>query len=162
MKTKLLLLMTLVFLAGSLPGQSLSKKDLSQLQLIFYDFLTGQDLPELNDIRKSELFVCLLDLDSGGKVNAIHLLSDEKSIDTAYLILHRLTPADFKAWRSEKCKGKTLIIPILSIVPGNIAEHIKRVKKSYSSRLYIIDPLKILNETKSLITISPFVHTVPK
>jgi len=93
----------------------------------------------------SEAFLCLLDIDSSGKISDVHLLADERNKDSAFAIFSRMRPSDFGDWQVKKCQGKTILIPITVIALG---------KPKYVKDLDGLNAFKP-GETKNLIIIRP-------
>ena len=98
-------------------SQSLCVKQTGQLQRVIHYFFYDSDVTKSCKDRKgaSEAFLCFLTIDSVGRVGGIHFLADEQNRDSAYIVLSKMKPADFKDWKSEDCKGKTIMIPIILI-----------------------------------------------
>lgn len=65
----------------------------------------------------SSLFICILHLDSIGKVGRVQLLSDHQYKDSIYAIFSRLNPAVFKTWQSAENGNKTIVIPFAYASP---------------------------------------------
>jgi len=133
-KAKILQLAACLFIYFSGHTQNGSGKELTQLQTIIFDFLSSRD-SNTNTERPSEFILCLLNIDSSGRVSDIHLLADDKNKDSAYNILSRMEPAAFKSWKEEKHKGKTIIIPVMILGPGDSPAYIEALKQSKSIKI---------------------------
>jgi hypothetical protein len=159
MNLRKLLFIPGLFLLLMTHAQSLNKKQLSQLQGIIVDFLDKDE--NANKDRPSEFMLCLLEIDSIGAVAQIHLLADEKNKDSAYGILSRLTPDVFHNWKVEKCKNKTIIIPIINIALGKSPKYIEAVKDLYAVRPYLISNIRIDSETNKAVKLTVLQWTAP-
>jgi hypothetical protein len=152
-KIGLLILFASLFRTGS--AQSFTKKDLRSLHSIIAIYLGDQE--NLRDrISPSEYVVCYLNIDSFGKVNKIHLLADESNRDSIYNYLHRMTPALFKEFKSDSCKNKTIMLPVISIGNGESPEYMINIIAFYPIKQVIVE-----SETKKMVIVSPLHYYVP-
>jgi hypothetical protein len=99
-------------------SQSVTKEETAAIQRSLYNFFIAHLDGSTQAIRNrekspSEAFLCLLTIDSVGKINGVHFLGEAKYEDSAYQIFSKMQPSDFNDWKVEKCKGKTLVMPIL-------------------------------------------------
>ena len=160
MKIKILIFCFCSFNSFSASAQSLDKKELESLQIIIMNFLQSQD-NNTQGQRKSEFIYCLMDVDSIGKINGVHLLSDNSNIDSTYSYLNRLTPTIFQNWEAKSCKRKMIIIPIISLSQSNLPSYVGDVKKAYSIKQYLIETITIMKETNGLILTSALQYNSP-
>jgi hypothetical protein len=107
--------------------------------------------------RIPEFIICLLDIDTTGTVSNIHLLADDKNKDSTYSYLSRMTGNAFKNWKFEKCKNKTIAIPLLSLVEGKDPENIRRLRELYAFKRLVVE-----YETSSLVLISAIAYETPR
>jgi hypothetical protein len=137
--------------------QSLDKNEIYHLQALIINFLSDQDnMPNAKTKRSSEFMVCLLQLDSSGKIYNIYIFSDDKNKDSTYSYLSRMTPIIFNGWKSEKCKGKTLLMPVVSIAHGKSPAYMKNlIDERY------VKPIGVISETNKLIIVTPLQYAPP-
>lgn len=137
------------------PAQSLNKKDLRSLYSVIGIFLGDQE--NLRDrISPSEYVVCFLAIDNFGKVNSIHLLADESNRDSIYSYLHRMTPDLFKDFKSDSCRDKTIMLPVISIGNGQSPGYVNSLVASYPKKRVIVE-----SETNKIVVVSPLHYHVP-
>ena len=138
-------------------AQSLDQKEIYHLQATIINFLYAQDnIPNANTKRSSEFIVCLLQIDSIGKIKSIQLFADNGNKDSVFIYLNRITTSVFKDWKSERCKGKTILMPIVAISHGKSPDYMNNlIDKRY------IKPIAVISETDKLIVITPIQYTPP-
>lgn len=152
---RILFVISCVLLINSAFSQSLNINDIQYLHSTIGIFLSDNE-KFLERKRPSEFILCLITIDSMGSVNNINLIGDDKNKDSIYSFLTRLTPSHFGNWKANKCKGKIIIIPILSLGEESGPQYIKALKE-----LYPLKQIKVENETKKTITITAFQYFVP-
>lgn len=115
MQTKKILITVFLFAMSSVRGlgQSLDKSDSQFFFRIIDTFLSKRDV-EIKD-RKTELTILMMKVDSSGKIDAIHMLSDEKRRGNTYSMLSMLNPEIFHRKKFEKCAGKFIILPVITV-----------------------------------------------
>jgi hypothetical protein len=127
------ILFTCLFFCFTGNAQSLTSKQASDLQNTLHGFF-DKNIPrdEKNPLLKvdppSEAFLCLLSIDSIGRVDGVHFLGENRFKDCAYSIFSTMRATDFKNWKVEKCKGKTIVIPILIL--SRIKSHYELLKEA--------------------------------
>lgn len=157
MKKVFFLLLLTVSIIANLKAQSLTKADILALNEIIGNFLFDAEEANENYTNcKSEFFTCVIDLDSNSRVKSVIILHDGKNIDSAFAILSRLRPANFKNWNCVKCKNKTIIMPILVISAHWQDEYIRKLTRVVSQRR-----VSVLSETSGIIYLSPFQYHHP-
>jgi hypothetical protein len=150
-----------IVLSGS--SQSLTKKEVYDVQNILVKLLEKRDAKPKQDVsRKPELIIVFLETDSNGRVNNIHLLSDEKNKDSTFSILSNLIIDDFKEWRSTTCKGKIITIPLSSAGTGEYSRNSKYANTIFWDLFWDIQrPAKVLKEKNRVIITNPINYTPP-
>lgn len=158
MNTKRLALFIVCFPISFLTfSQSLNKKEIWDLHTTISQFLMNKDkVNEIDTSRNSEFFYLIIDIDSCGKVGNTHLIYDEKNKHKTFHFLTQLTSEELNKIKFEKCRSKTIIVPIISIVKGKSCEYIERIKE-----LYPIRRIDILTETGSLLIVDALRYTAP-
>ena len=137
-------------------AQSLNEKELKSLRLTIGTNIANSEALYPSGFRPSEYIVCLLEVDSLGKIASIHLLADEAGKGKTYLILSKMTPILFEKNSFPNARKKTISFPIASISPEN--------KPSYISELFSKDKWKqtsILGEMGNLVSLSPMRYETP-
>src|SRR5688572_30333861 len=107
-------------------------------------------------LRPAEIMVCILDIDSVGKVNAIHLFADEKNRDSTYNYLSRMNPNLFSGLTYLNCKNKSIMFTILSSGQGKSPLYFERISELYPLKLNAVE-----KETNKLVMISPLRYSAP-
>lgn len=115
-----------IVISVSLHSQSLGREGSEFVNKII-TFYYNQDTAEISAAGKTEAFLLVFDIDSAGKVARINLLGEDKYKDSTYNILSRLRPADFGNWKSEGCKGKTILVPIARFGGSMDFRHFNRI-----------------------------------
>jgi|GEM_PF-3967200 len=137
--------------------QSLSNNEIYLLQAIISNFVAEKDnRPNAKTERSSELMFCLLQVDSTGRINSIDIFADDKNKDSTYSYLSRMSPLVLKDWKSEKCKGKTLLMPVVSISYGKIPDYMNNLIDER-----FIKPLAVMGEINKLVVITPLQYGTP-
>jgi hypothetical protein len=103
-------------------------KETMKLYDIIIEFIDNRD--DYYEGRKSEVIVMILEMDSTGAVNDIHLLADNNNIDSSYVILKKMKPADFGDTKFISWKNKVLNLTIYTISDLEIDKR-KRYSSSY-------------------------------
>jgi hypothetical protein len=67
-----------------------------------------------------------------------------------------MTPLIFKDWKSEKCKEKTIIMPIVSISHGKSPGYMKNLIDHR-----FVKPISVISETAKLIIVTPMQYAPP-
>lgn len=104
-------------------SQSITAKESGALQGALSEFF-NRNIPNNEMFPRSkigaplEAFICLLKIDSAGKIVHVNFLANDKFKDSAYSIFSKMKPSDFKNWQVEKCKTKTIAIPIFMLSNG--------------------------------------------
>ena len=126
-------MISFVLLCYSGIAQCMSTKEKAELERIVYYFCQNQQIERKIDQgifkKSSEIIFCLLELDSLGKVSNIRLIGDENNKDSAFAILSRIKVSDFKNWKVENCKQKTVMIPIISLSPTEKPQYVEHFVK---------------------------------
>ena len=129
------LLIIAMTMYGYIFSQSITVQESSQFQHTLSDFFEGTDKNfenyPLKDQQKaiSEIIICLFSIDSSGKVASIHLLADDTKRGSAFERLSNLTPAQFSEWQCKSCKGKTILVPMSSQIPGSGSKYLERLSQ---------------------------------
>jgi len=139
-------------------SQSLTKKDLRFVYSTIEIFISGQENDnEKTWERNSEFIFCFLKIDSAGTINDVSLFSNDKNHDSTFFYLSRIKPDLFNKWIGEKCKNKTIMIPIYSYSrDGKTPEEVKALSKFYS-RI----PGAIIEEKDNVIVGSLLTYSTP-
>ncbi len=158
MKSILFAIILYALLPFSGVSQSLNSKEIEELMNIISQYLENNDrIPAYdNTNRPVEYILCYLDVDSTGAVSDIRLLADDKNKDSAFYCLSRMKTADLKSWKAEQCKGKTVLMPILSLAHGRRLTYIQNIQP-----LYAENQLKVLYETNKLVAVDVFRYMPP-
>ncbi len=154
-----LVLCFFLFLTGH--AQSLSKNEIYDLQTILVKFLETHDT-KLKDwnTRKQELVMLFLETDTNGRIGNLHLMADEKTKDSTYAILSRITVNDLKEWKGTNCKNKVILVPISSA--GNITNETQYTHAIIGELLGPLQrPMKILEEKGSFIIVNTCMYSPP-
>lgn len=109
------IIISMLLLFGSARSQDLAKVE--KLENIISDYFeNSRGEPELEAIgkmgRPDEAFFVILDVDSFGNVINVHLFSEETK-DSGYAILKNLKPVNFKSWKEEEYKLRSIVIPVI-------------------------------------------------
>ena len=130
--------------------QSLDSTELRRLQSTIQVKLVDNEGNYSHGTRPSELIFVVLKVNSVGKVESIHILGDEKNRGTSYIILSKSTPDIFSRFTFNKCKGKTISIPVISISPEKYPDYVNNlnIKDSWKN-------ISILIETENSVFLSP-------
>ena len=104
-----------MFLFGKVKSQDLP--EIQRLEDIISDYFeNSRNILELEAIgklgRPDEAFFLILDIDSFGSVKTVHLFTEEAK-DSGYAIIKNLKPADFKSWKEEEYKLRSIVIPVV-------------------------------------------------
>jgi hypothetical protein len=99
------------------PAKSQNLEEVHRLENIISDYFdNSRNELELEAIgkmgRPQEAFFVILDIDSVGRVETVHLFT-ENNRDSGYAIIKNLKPADFKNWQEEKYRLKSIVIPVI-------------------------------------------------
>lgn len=155
MITKIITVCSFMMMCHSAFSQSLNSKELGALYDCVGMYLHYQ---EKSDERKgaSEYVVCFLDVDSSGRIANINLLADPQNRDSVYSYLSRLSTTAFAKFKADKCKGKTIMLPV--VVVGNIKSpaYIERLNGSHP-----VKRVQIESDNGNIILVSPLHHQVP-
>jgi hypothetical protein len=106
--------------------------------------------------RSSEVVVCFLYIDATGKIADVNVLGDPNNKDSVVNYLDRMPISVFKNWKSEKSKGKTIMLSIVCFSQGKTPEYIKNLKQGRK-----VQPISIISETDKMIIVSPFEYNSP-
>lgn len=101
-----------ILISTCIAAQSLDKTDNQFFLRTLDTFLSKRDY-EI-EVRKTELTIIIMEVDSSGKVSGVHLFSDEKRRDRTYTILSQLKPEIFHRRRFEKCSGRLIFLPVVT------------------------------------------------
>jgi len=100
-------------------GSSKSQKlpEIERLENIISEYFNNsRDIFELEaigkQVRPQEAFFVILDIDSFGSVMNIHLFSEDTK-DSGYAIIKDLKPINFKDWKEEEYKLRSIVIPVI-------------------------------------------------
>jgi hypothetical protein len=100
----------------------------SELEKIVYYFCLNNNIERKKDDslskKSSEAILCFIKIGSNGQVENIHILADNNKRDSAFFILKRLQLSNFKHWKAESAKGKTVVIPIISLSPHDKSSYV--------------------------------------
>jgi len=113
MKTISIFSFLILTTALAVRAQVQPEKEALKLYDIIIEFIHNRD--DYYEGRKSEVIVMILEMDSTGTVNDIHLLADNNNIDSSYVILKKMKPADFGDTKFISWKNKTLNLIIYTI-----------------------------------------------
>jgi hypothetical protein len=126
-------------------AQCMTAKEANQLEGVIHNFFDSPDwekrIAHNKPGARSEAFICLLSIDSNGKVTAVNLLADEKNRDSAFAIFSKLEPKHFKDWQAKSCKNKTVIVPIALLTSSEKPKYVKDLMsalRSAEGKNYII------------------------
>jgi hypothetical protein len=155
MYIKIFKLIALLFVSFSAFAQSLNSKELHYLQSTIGIYLINHEKMDGHK-RPSEFIICLLSIDTAGKVNNIILLADDKNKDSTYFYLSLMKPDAFKDWRGINCKGKTIMMPVVSTGQGYSPEYINDLIKLYPVKKIVVE-----NETNTVVIISALQYNAP-
>lgn len=111
-------------------SQSLKPKEENELSARIFDFVDHitNDRETINTtIKKLEAFLLILNLDSTGTVDNIRLLAGTQFKDTLYSVFSKMTSTDFKNWRSDGCRNKTILIPVIRIARFDDFKYINEI-----------------------------------
>jgi hypothetical protein len=135
-------------------AQSLDQKELGLLYSSIGIYLTEQEFPAQQPT--SEYIVCFLDVDSSGSINNMHLLADEKNHGFVYNCLQRMPITAFQKYKLEKCTGRTIMLPLLTIGKPNCPDYATRIKAIYPAKR-----VKVESETKQMVVVSALLYDIP-
>ena len=116
-----LLLFALLFSSCSI-GQQLTSKESGSLQRILYTYFKGPTWEEKPG--SDEAFLCLVRIDNTGKAVAVRFLSGKLNAGPAFDIFNKMSLHSFEQWQSEKCKNKTIIIPIALVTKNKTLNNV--------------------------------------
>jgi len=108
-----ILSLLLVITVLNCKGQDQVERDIKALHNIVDGFLQKTD--DYCVGRKSEVILMILEMDSIGAVREIHLLADNKNIDSSYLILATMKSTDFGDVKFISWKNKTVNLIVYSL-----------------------------------------------
>jgi len=99
------------------PAKSQNLEEVHRLEDIISDYFNNsRNELELEAIgkmgRPQEAFFVILDIDSAGRVETVHLFT-ENTRDSGYAIIKNLKPADFRNWQEEKYSLKSIVLPVI-------------------------------------------------
>ncbi len=101
-----------------------------------------------------------LETDTNSRVVNVHLMADEKTKDSTYAILNRITMQDLKEWKGINCKNKVIVVPISS--QGNITDETKYTHAVIGGLLGPLQrPIQIVEEKANLIILNTCVYSPP-
>lgn len=106
---RIFLLLGIVF-AVSAHSQKIETNSLDHLAVIVQDKMANYDVE--TKTRIPETFLLFFEVDSLGKINGIHLMSDEETRDASYIAAKKIKPADLKEWTGSKYTSKVIIMPV--------------------------------------------------
>ena len=143
-------LLILVFAISTIVGksQSLTSNDLKSIHTTIETKLI--DLDDAPSTRPSEFILLIIEIDSAGKANKMHVLADENNKGATYSIANKLTIEIFKKYTFIKCRNKTITIPIVSLTPGRHPNYVEKLKPGNGAKF-----TRIINETQTAIMLSP-------
>lgn len=120
MRNKLFFYIVCALISSCGFSQSLSQKESSKLENIVYNYFDNSTLQnDLKETYPSEAFLFFLTTNEKGEIESVHFLSDSNDKGVGFTILSKITKNDFKDWKVEKSKNKTIMFPIAVISPGN-------------------------------------------
>jgi hypothetical protein len=120
-------------------------------QLHFNDSMDTED-------HKAEYILCIFKVDSAGKINDVHYLSDPKNIGSLYKAISSIPTSVFDGWVCQKAMGRTIILPIVYCPEGGCPEYINDLINSRGDKSVYF---KVLNETSSTILLTPLRGSKP-
>ena len=145
-----------LFLSIVANAQSLTEKELKTIHArIEINIATSEALYPSEIRRPSEYIICMLEVDSMGKIATIHLFADEENKGKTYLILSKMTPELFAKYTFPNAKGKTISLPIVSMSPEDRPKYVNKLGPKDKWK-----PVTILNETGILISLSPMPYEI--
>jgi hypothetical protein len=143
-------------------SQSLTKREIYNLDSIILHYLQSADtLDVYHESRKSSMVLITLETNLAGKVSNIKLLVDAGNIDSSYKILKKITPEDFRNWKSKSAKQKTLIIPFFTLGYGEYIDRganpnsDKYVDQIFGDLIRGTQQPKIIHENGRTILLNP-------
>jgi hypothetical protein len=153
---RLLLAMGLVFcIAGK--GQALNTNQLQSLYSTITLFILDHESKKEPGKRSSEFMFCIIGIDSGGKISTINILAEEKNKESTYRYLNQMMPRDFEKLRLPGCRGKIIMVPLVSLTGGETHSYIDALMKFYS-RL----PLQVISEDDGVVVASLLQYHTPQ
>lgn len=154
---KKLFIFLLFFSSLSGQSQSLTKTDIRNIHTTISLFLDKQEMPDAKE-RNMEYILCMLDIDTSGRVANINLLSDNKNKDSTFYYLSRMSPTDFGKWTWKKCKGKTIMVGVFSRGSIEFPVYVKNLAEMYNP----VKKIAVEQESGKVVSITPLYYYYPQ
>jgi hypothetical protein len=161
--TRNILLVCLLFFSFIAAGQKFHS-GITREQAYFYPSLTGNylDMHDSGYLKKSEMAIMFLKLDTAGRVVSINIMADDQKDSTLYWLLKRITPDFYNSKGSlPAASEKSIIFPVYCLSyfkdPNN---YIDRLSEPPTSPLFTEDQTAIIAESYNYIQVNGTNHVV--
>jgi hypothetical protein len=112
----------LVLLCDTVNAQTFTSRDSDSAQFRIYDY--WQDHAPDTDSSKSEYLQIILETGADGRIKAVHLMADIKSLGSIPVaVLSKITPAIFSGWKPANYPNGVIIIPIYCSGSNGVASY---------------------------------------
>jgi len=153
--SKYLISIALFANSHSCNSQSISKEAVYDLYSIIGIYLIYIDTIPREKSMTSEFLTLLLEVDSSGKINSKHVLSDVK-IGSKANLFSEMPISIFKDWQSKGASNKIIIIPLLYLSQYKSPGYIKKMRRGNSAKR-----LSLLDEEENKIYLRMFEYERP-
>lgn len=158
-----ILLICFIFFGLTAAGQNF-RSGITRQQAYFYPNLTRNylDMHDSGYLKKSEMVMMFLKLDTAGKVVSINLMADDQKDSSLYWLLKRITPDFYNSKGSLfGAREKTIIFPVYCLSyhrdPNNYIDQISLIP---TSPFNTEDLSAIVSESYNYIHVNGSIHVI--